>query len=132
MARPTWTEYFLALAATAATRAACSRSQVGAVLVDSLNRVRSIGYNGTPSGEIHCTDGGCPRGMMSYEECPPLGSYVNCNGQHAERNAIDAISRDWLDGFRMFITREPCDDCCQLMNDENIVKAVWPDGERFF
>ncbi len=132
MARPTWNEYFLALAATAATRAACSRSQVGAVLVDSLNRVRSIGYNGTSSGEQHCTDGGCPRGRLTYTECPPLGSYANCTGHHAERNAMDAIEREWMVGYRMYITREPCNDCSIAMNDEGIDKAVWPDGERFF
>lgn len=130
--RPTWQEYFLALADTASTRAACTRRQVGAVLVDSLNRVRSVGYNGVPSGETHCSDGGCPRGQLSYEECPPLGSYNNCKGLHAEQNAISAIQYEWMTGYTMYITREPCNDCCEAMFNEGITRAVWPDGERFF
>ena len=130
--RPTWDEYFLALADTASRRAACNRRQVGAILVDPYNRVRSVGYNGVEAEELHCTDGGCPRGQLSYDECPPLGSYSNCTGKHAERNARDAIRHEWMIGYTMYITREPCEECFQMMNDEGLDKAIWPEGERVF
>lgn len=55
--RPTWDETWLGIARVVAARAACTRSQVGAILVVD-NRHTWLGYNGVPAGEIHCTDGG--------------------------------------------------------------------------
>jgi len=39
----------------------CSKKQYGAILVDEKNHVVGFGYNGSPSGYDHCSDGACPR-----------------------------------------------------------------------
>jgi dCMP deaminase len=56
--RPTWDQYFMALASLAAQRSNCMKRQVGCVLVRE-KRVVSTGYNGTPRGMKNCGEGGC-------------------------------------------------------------------------
>lgn len=55
--RPTWDDYFMAIARIVATRASCDRLHAGAVLVKN-NRIVSTGYNGAPPGLEHCDDKG--------------------------------------------------------------------------
>ena len=45
-----WDEYFMALAHLSAVRSKDPSTQVGAVIVDSNNRVVGLGYNGFPRG----------------------------------------------------------------------------------
>lgn len=122
--RPTWDQYFLDIARAVSERAACTRSRVGAVLVKD-NRIISTGYNGAPAGVKHCTDGGCPRGLLSYEDLPPNAQYDNCIAQHAEINCL-AYSRNEARGGTMYITRAPCDWCSKVLNAFGIEKVVHP------
>lgn len=48
--RPTWEKTWLGVADVVARRSLCSRSQVGAVIVDPRNRIVATGYNGPPAG----------------------------------------------------------------------------------
>jgi dCMP deaminase len=131
--RPSWEEYFLELAKTAALRADCTRSKVGAVLVDRDNRILSVGYNGAPAGAPGClTKNACPRGMLSYEELPPLsGNYnQNCIAIHAERNAILYADPEKRIGSTLYVTRSPCRDCQLLALASGVTRFVWftPEG----
>src|SRR3989344_3700781 len=47
-------ETFLEMALVISKRATCTRTQQGALLVDSRGFVVSLGYNGSPSGMRHC------------------------------------------------------------------------------
>ncbi len=124
--RPEWDEYFLAMAKTAALRADCTRSKVGAILVDENHRIVSTGYNGAPSGTPGClTANACPRGRMTYEEHPPEGSYSNCIANHAERNAIVYANPEDRKGSTLYITRRPCTDCHELILQEGILWIIW-------
>ena len=49
----TWDEYFMGLAHLSALRSKDPNTQVGACIVDTENKVVSIGYNGMPRG---CSD----------------------------------------------------------------------------
>lgn len=84
--RPSFTEYFMGFAKQAAVRSSCIRAQVGAVVVDTNNKIKSTGYNGTPSGVISCLEkGSCYR----VEHNIPSGTrYETCQSIHAEQNAI--------------------------------------------
>lgn len=128
--RPSWDEYFLAGAEWAATRADCTRSKVGAILVDDKHRVVGHGYNGAPPGAPGCLSGACPRGRLSYDEHPPEGSYDNCISNHAEKNAILWAKPEERRGTTLYITRRPCTDCHELLLAEGIIWVVWrtPDG----
>ena len=54
MDRITWDEYFMSIALLSAKRSADPSTQVGACIVDSNNKVVSIGYNGMPRGIDDC------------------------------------------------------------------------------
>lgn len=55
--RPTWDEYFMELANTAAKRATCDRGRSGCVIVRDKH-VLVTGYVGSPLGLPHCDDVG--------------------------------------------------------------------------
>lgn len=129
MTRPSWDEYGMILAQAAKSRAACTRRQVGAAILNQDHRCIGLGYNGTPTGDINCTDGGCPRGRLTYDECPAYGSYSNCKGKHAEVNAIeDAVRRGQdLRGATLYVTYAPCAGCEIAMHEAGITNVHHPD-----
>jgi dCMP deaminase len=117
-------DYALALADVVKLRAACTRRQVGAVILDRDGRVGATGYNGTPAGSTHCTDGGCPRGAYGYDQIPGFlgnnGHPVACTALHAEINAAAwALTHDVDPASSLVaITCPPCPDCeRRLRND---------------
>lgn len=125
--RPEWDEYFLAGAAWVATRADCSRSKVGAILVNAQNEVRGTGYNGAPAGVPGClTKGACPRGQLSYEACAANSDYSNCTADHAERNAIRHTRPEDRVGATLYTTRAPCPWCWTLIRTSGIARVVCP------
>ncbi len=138
MTRPNWDEYGMLLAQAVLTRAACSRRQVGAVILDEQHRVVATGYNGTVSGSVNCSDGGCPRGLLSYDDCPAYGSYSNCVGLHAEHNAIETARErhalNWpeglfhLTGCTIYVTHVPCADCMERIILVGITNVISPNS----
>ena len=58
--RPSWDEYFMAIARVVASRSNCIKRKVAAVITLD-RRMISTGYNGTPRGVRNCNEGGCPR-----------------------------------------------------------------------
>lgn len=127
--RPSWDEWGLGLARAVATRADCTRRQVGAVLLDTHNRVVSTGYNGYPSGSKGCLAGGCPRGQLTYEELPAYTEYSNCHALHAEENAVLYADPDRRRGGTMYITDKPCNNCTRLLKGLQLSRLCWPGGE---
>lgn len=125
--RPTWDQYFSLMALLASSRAACSRRKVGAVIVKD-NRVLSSGYNGTPPGDVNCSDGGCPRGSMRYEDVPAGSDYNQfpCRGNHAELNAIIRAGFSKTRGGTLYVTDKPCQQCRNAIDASGIVRVVVP------
>lgn len=122
-----WHEYFLGIARAAAARSDCTRSQVGAVLVQG-HRVRSTGYNGAPSGMAGC--GTCPR---STSVVSPLdggydtpGAAGQCVAVHAEVNAVLYAERADVVGSTVYVTREPCAACTKTCRAAGVSFIVWP------
>lgn len=118
--RASWDEYFLGLASQVATRATCSRRQVGAVIVHG-ERIVATGYNGGPSGYVHCDEGGCPRA----DGPAPAGSgYEDCIAIHAEANAIMFSSPEERSGATMYCTQHPCFGCAKLLANSGVGEVV--------
>jgi dCMP deaminase len=130
--RPSWDEYYLAIATTVSSRADCSRRQHGAVIVGPDRRPISFGYNGAPSGAPGCLEGACPRGRLTYEELQSLaGGYDDpespgfCISIHAEANAIVLAGRDRCAGATIYITGPPCHGCEKLIAAAGIARIVY-------
>ena len=124
MSRPDWDTYFLAIARVVASRADCSRRQLGAVIVDADNRIVSTGYNGSVAGAPGClTDGACPRARAFGVRAGAGYEETACIAIHAEHNCVLWSRRD-LRGCTIYITDEPCQQCTVLLRAVGIDRAV--------
>jgi len=102
--RPTRQQMFMAIAHEVAKRSTCFRLNVGAVVVME-NRIVSIGYNGAPAGEPHCSGNACP-GVIPG----------NCPTVHAEVNALRHLPIELRSGTlkkEVYVTHSPCVDCAE-------------------
>ena len=145
--RPDWDTYFLEVAKVVATRADCTRRQVGYVIASADHRIIATGYNGARPGQLGCLRGACPRGRH-YEmgnkcggcgkqwPCPdaaaPGSSYDtgehSCIAIHAEANALLYAFRS-VKGMTAYGTDWPCDGCLRLLHGARIGRIVTPLGE---
>lgn len=128
--RATWDEWGLAIATAVASRADCSRRQVGAVVITNDHRIVATGYNGAPSGQPGClTSGACPRAQSGVEAGSSYDTGTGaCIALHAEQNALLRASWEDLAGATLYITDEPCDGCWRMIKGTWIRLVVWPDG----
>ncbi|NEP45592.1 MAG: dCMP deaminase family protein [Okeania sp. SIO2H7] len=130
--RPTWDEYFLMMAKLAATRSTCLAFPVGAVIVKD-RQILATGYNGSPSGSIHCTSQGfCYPGLSSCDASKTLPS----RAVHAEANAIAQAAKHGIStaGASIYVTLEPCIYCLKLVISAGIkevfYETVFNSGEK--
>ncbi len=110
------------MAKAIAQRSACTRRQVGAIIVDHENRMVSLGYNGAPRGYPagQCGDV-CPRGRG---EAPATGEYDNCIALHAEANALLFVDRSLVAGATLYVTSSVCYQCALLIATSGITKVI--------
>lgn len=111
--RPTWDEYFMLLTKLAAMRSTCLAFPVGAVIVKNM-QVLATGYNGSPSGSVHCTTQGyCYPNLSSCDASKEFPS----RAVHAEANAIAQAAKHGIstDGASIYVTLEPCISCLKLV-----------------
>lgn len=116
--RPTRDETAMEVAHTIAKLGTCDRLQVGAV-IHRRGRIVSTGYNGVPSGLIHCNH--------AAEE-PVIGEERGCQlAVHAEANAIAFAARNGLEigGCDLTVTHMPCVDCAKLIINAGIISVVF-------
>lgn len=95
-----------------------SRFKVGACIVDSSNRIVSVGYNGFPTG---CSDDEFPWKRDSEDPLENKYAYV-C---HAESNAIMNKNSVHLKGCTLYVTLAPCNECAKLIIQSGIKKVVF-------
>lgn len=122
-ARPSWDEYFAALAEQVSTRTTCVRRAVGAVIVKD-NRILATGYNGVPMGMEHCGKVGCLREKMGV----PSGERQEiCRGLHAEQNAIIQAARHGIniDGASIYVNTQPCVVCAKMLINSGIQEVIY-------
>ncbi|MFA5844898.1 MAG: cytidine/deoxycytidylate deaminase family protein [Coriobacteriia bacterium] len=125
--RPSWDEYFMAIAGQVAGRSTCLRRHTGAVLVKE-RRILATGYNGTPRGLAHCDEVGClreQRGIASGS------NHELCRGIHAEQNAVIQAAKHGIiiDGATCYTTHQPCVLCAKILINAGVVGIVF--GEPY-
>ena len=139
------------IARTVATRANCTGSRVGAVLV-AENRIIATGFNGTPSGFPNCLDGGCVRcrdralakaGRKSEMSDKSLAKGPKqldiCICVHAEANALLSAARAGTrtDATALYTTHKPCFTCLKESIQAGVQRVVYlndyvPSDKRSF
>lgn len=122
-ARPSWDEYFMAIARTVALRATCDRGRSGCVLVKD-RRILSTGYVGSPVGLAHCDEIGH---LMKTVYDKDGNASQHCVGTtHAEMNAIVQAARFGIsvNGATIYCKMEPCLDCAKAIINAGIKRVV--------
>ncbi len=116
-----WDEYFMGIAILSSLRSKDPSTQVGACLVDTNNKVVSIGYNGMPRGvDDDCIPWGHGEGLESKY------LYV-C---HAEFNAIlNTRNGSALSGCRCYVTLFPCNECAKAIVQVGIKEVIYLDDK---
>ncbi|MFA6525043.1 MAG: cytidine/deoxycytidylate deaminase family protein [Patescibacteria group bacterium] len=113
--RPSWDDYFMAIAKIIGTRSTCDRLRAGAVLVKD-RRIISTGYNGSPPGLPHCDEVGH---LMEEGHC--------VRTIHGEHNAIlqaATVSGTNTQGSTMYTKYSPCIHCTKYIIAAGIKKVV--------
>ncbi len=127
--RPNWDEYFLMIAKLAATRSTCLAFPVGAVIVKD-RQVLATGYNGSPSGSMHCTaQGFCYPTLSTCSASSTLPS----RAVHAEANAIAQAAKHGINtnGSSIYVTLEPCIACLKLVISAGIKEVFYETDFNF-
>jgi len=126
ISRPSWDEYFMAIAHKVKDRSTCLSRQTGSLLIKD-KRIISTGYNGTPTGLLHCNEGGCPRCGERIKGLIESGKDLDkCTCCHAEENtivqaALHGIStKDTI----LYTTNAPCTQCAKMVINAGIKKVV--------
>jgi len=111
-----WDTYFMSLAHMSALRSKDPNTTVGAVIVDEMKRIVSIGYNGMPRG---CDDDSMPWGRE--------GSFLDTKYAyvvHAELNAILNAPRP-VSGCTIYVSLFPCNECAKAIIQAGIRKVIY-------
>lgn len=126
MKRPSWDAYFMEMAEVARKRSTCLRRQVGAVIVKD-NRIMTTGYNGVPTGIVHCEVRGCLRDQLNV---PSGQRHELCRGLHAEQNAIIQAAHlgQSIAGGTLYCTNQPCSICAKMIINAGIKRIVIKEG----
>lgn len=115
MSRISWNQYFMAQSHLLALRSTCTRLMVGATIVRD-KRIIAGGYNGSISGDEHCTDEGC---YVIDNHC--------VRTIHAEINAILQCAKFGVPtaGAEIYVTHFPCLNCTKTIIQSGIKKVYY-------
>lgn len=105
-----WDVRFLELAALVATWSKDPSTKVGCCIVDTRNRLVSLGFNGPPRG---VADNFADRDQKLRRTI------------HAEPNALAFAHRD-VAGCTAYVTHPPCSNCAGALIQREITRVVYP------
>lgn len=111
--RPSWDEYYLAMAYVAAMRSFDPSSKCGTIIVSKNNRVLSAGYNGPLKNSIDV-------------EIPLTRPEKYYHMLHGEENALLAYSGSYqdIDEGTAYVTGRPCHKCLRMLIQKGIKRIV--------
>lgn len=108
----------MGIAMLSAERSKDNSTQVGACIVNSDNKIVSVGYNGMPTG---CCDDDMPWEREGENSLDTKYPFV-C---HAELNAILNSNIGNLGGCTVYVTLFPCNECAKAIIQSGIKKVVY-------
>lgn len=116
-----WDETFMNMADVMACRSKDPVTKVGAIIVDTKNRILGAGYNGLPRG---CHDREFPWGKDPHNPYNSKSLYVI----HAECNAIhNCPNQHDLEGGTIYVTLRPCHNCAKDIIQSGIKRVIYRD-----
>ena len=118
-----WDEYFMGIALLSSMRSKDPSTQVGACIVNSENRILSMGYNGMPRS---CSDDEFP---WDKNENPLDSKYLYVC--HAELNAILNCASGNVRGCTVYTTLFPCNECAKAIIQSGIAEVVYMSDKYF-
>ena len=119
----TWDEYFVDIMTATASRSKDPNTKVGAVIVDSNNKIVDMGYNGFPPGVEDLEQ----RWIGLDEDGRKVKySYV----VHAEMNAIFNSFKP-VCGCKVYIPFWPCSDCAKHISAAGISEVIIVDTDYY-
>lgn len=106
----------------------CAKRQYLSIVLDSDGFILGMGYNGSPPGMGHCSDGACPR---LAEGSAPGSNYGNCIAVHAEANAL--LHTDWTarKGGTIVVNGPLCWDCAKLISNSGLSRVVYKTDDTY-
>ena len=121
--RPSWEAIWMEVADVVSQRSRCSRAHIGAVIVDSNQRVCATGYNG-PAANLGVY-GDCVNWCDRAKGLTDLSSaYDGCPSIHAEANALLYVDRTSVQGGTIYVTGAPCMQCAKLISNSGLATVV--------
>lgn len=119
--RKSWDEYFMEITEMVATRSTCDRAFVGCVLVNRDNRIVSTGYNGSVSGNPHCSEVG-----HTLRDGHCIATI------HAEMNALLYCAKEGISvkDCRCYVTHFPCLNCMKALVQSGISSIYYKEAYR--
>lgn len=115
-------QWLKSLEVLASNFSTCLKRQYAAVILAPNKRVVGFGYNGSPPGMAHCTDGACPR---LHENAKAGSNYDSCISQHAEAGALLWSDASLRIGGTIIVNGPPCMGCAKLIASSGIKKVVF-------
>lgn len=113
--RPSWDDYFMAIARIVAARGTCNRLYAGSVLVKN-NRIIATGYNGSPPGLPHCDQAGH---LLEDGHC-----VRTIHGEHNSLLQAAKQSGTSTDASIMYTKYSPCIHCAKYIIASGVKRLV--------
>lgn len=111
--RPTWEEFAIQIAETAARRSEDSHRRVGACALDKDNMILGVGYNGLAAGKE------APPLFWAKENRDDRRKYMI----HAEANCLSLLKQG--EPKLLAVTHMPCSYCATMIASYKIPKVVY-------
>lgn len=108
----------------------CCRKHVGVALLDADGHTIATGFNGVPSGEMHCNEIFTPDKIKKPDFMERHAEFSARNEIHAEVNAILTalkLGRS-SEGTTLYTTLSPCKDCAKMIVAAGIKKVVYDEA----
>jgi dCMP deaminase len=118
MSKANWDMRYLQMAALVATFSKDPSTKIGAVCVDSKNRLKGLGYNGfsrNTADDERLHDRPTKYKMVIHAEHNCL---MNCTGG--------------TEGATMYVTLPPCLHCCAILDQHGISRVVFAQPSQDF